>query len=229
MGVYKRLLGFSNYNRTLAAKRLNTPGGYRNQNQSERAIRLSGVDLRQFNKDIEKLLKSIRDKEAVKNIVYPASDTIKTRARQLTPIAEKRRRQKGFTRDLSPKKLRPDVLYFYEKQGSKRAAKGKGKIRYKFGLGNIRSSIQVISKEKGYKEPIGIIGPMFTKKKSVVTPNDKRFNGWYAHMIFGGAKQFGEKVTIKAFRQTQGIVYNQIRNSVDRYLNKTTKTLRKVS
>ena len=76
MGVFKRLLGFSNYNRTLAAKRLNTPGGYRNQNQSERVIRLSEVDLRQFNKDIEKLLKSIRDKEAVKNIVYPASETI---------------------------------------------------------------------------------------------------------------------------------------------------------
>ena len=86
MGVYKRILGFSNYNRTLAAKRLNTPGGYRNQNQGDRILRLSEVDLRQFNKDIEKLLKSIRDEEAVKNIIYPASETIKTRARELSLI-----------------------------------------------------------------------------------------------------------------------------------------------
>ena len=68
MGVYKRILGFSNYNRTLAAKRLNTPGGYRNQNQGDRILRLSEVDLRQFNKDIKKLLKSIRDKKQLKTL-----------------------------------------------------------------------------------------------------------------------------------------------------------------
>jgi len=213
MGLYKRMLGNTNYN----------PG------RNNGVIQLSQVDLNQFNKDVVKLLKSIKDQNAIKSIVYPASETIKTRAKQIAPVAEPRKRQKGFTRNLSPKKLRSDVLYFYQKQGNKRAAKGEGKIRYKFGLGNIKSSIQVISKEKGYKSPVGIIGPMFTKLKSVVNPNEKRFNGWYAHMIFGGAKQFGEKVTIKAFRQTQGIVYTQIRNGVDRHLNKTIRTLSKVS
>lgn len=229
MGVYKRLLGYSNYNRTLAAKRLNTPGGYRNQNQGSRPIRLSEADLRDFNADIVKLLKQIKNEKAIERIVYPASEIIRDRAKQLTPVAEPRKRQKGFKRELSPKRLRPDVLYFYKKEGARKAGKGKGKIRYKFGLGNIKSSIQVISKEKGYKTPIGIIGPMFTKLKSVINPNEKRYNGWYAHMIFGGAKQFGEKVTYRALRDSKTMVFNQIRADVDKYLNRTKKNLRKVS
>ena len=229
MGVYKRLLGFSNYNRTLAAKRLNTPGGYRNQNQGARPIRLSEADLRDFNADIVKLLKQIKNEKAIEAIVYPASEIVRDRAKQLTPVAEPRKRQKGFRREFSPKRLRPDVLYFYKKEGAKRAGKGKGKIRYKFGLGNIKSSIQVISKEKGYKTPIGIIGPMFTKLKSVINPNEKRFNGWYAHMIFGGAKQFGEKVTYRALRDSKTLVFNQISAEVNKYLNRTKTNLRKVS
>ena len=229
MGVYKRILGFSNYNRTLAAKRLNTPGGYRNQNQGARPIRLSEADLRDFNADIVKLLKQIKNEKAIEAIVYPASEIIRDRAKQLTPVAEPRKRQKGFRREFSPKRLRPDVLYFYKKEGAKKAGKGKGKIRYKFGLGNIKSSIQVISKEKGYKTPIGIIGPMFTKLKSVINPNEKRFNGWYAHMIFGGAKQFGEKVTYRALRDSKTLVFNQISAEVNKYLNRTKTNLRKVS
>jgi hypothetical protein len=229
MGVYKRILGFSNYNRTLAAKRLNTPGGYRNQNQGARPIRLSEADLRDFNADIVKLLKQIKNEKAIEAIVYPASEIIRDRAKQLTPVAEPRKRQKGFRREFSPKRLRPDVLYFYKKEGAKRAGKGKGKIRYKYGLGNIKSSIQVISKEKGYKTPIGIIGPMFTKVKTAINPNEKRFNGWYAHMIFGGAKQFGEKVTYRALRDSKTMVFNQISAEVNKYLNRTKTNLRKVS
>ena len=229
MGVYKRMLGSSNYRVGSFRSTSSGTGSSRYTNTQRSPIELSQADLREFNADIVKLLKQVKDKKAIANIIYPASEIVRDRAKQLTPVAEPRKRQKGFRREFSPKRLRPDVLYFYKKEGAKKAGKGKGKIRYKFGLGNIKSSIQVISKEKGYKTPIGIIGPMFTKLKSVINPNEKRYNGWYAHMIFGGAKQFGEKVTYRALRDSKTLVFNQISAEVNKYLNRTKTNLRKVS
>ena len=229
MGVYKRMLGSNNYKLASIRPISSNRGSSKYFNSQRSPIELSEADLRDFNADIVKLLKQIKNEKAIEAIVYPASEIIRDRAKQLTPVAEPRKRQKGFRREFSPKRLRPDVLYFYKKEGAKKAGKGKGKIRYKFGLGNIKSSIQVISKEKGYKTPIGIIGPMFTKLKSVINPNEKRYNGWYAHMIFGGAKQFGEKVTYRALRDSKTLVFNQISAEVNKYLNRTKTNLRKVS
>ena len=89
--------------------------------------------------------------------------------------------------------------------------------------------IQVISKVKGYKAPIGIVGPVINRKTSVPNPNEKRHNGWYAHIIYGSSRAFGEKVTYKALRQSTGIVFTMISKGVDRYLSRIKPTLKKVA
>lgn len=113
--------------------------------------------------------------------------------------------------------------------GNKKAGKGYGRVSGKYGIGNIKSSIQVISKVKGYKAPIGIVGPVINRKTSVPNPNEKRHNGWYAHNIYGSSRAFGEKVTYKALRQSTGIVFTMISKGVDRYLSRIKPTLKKVA
>ena len=195
-------------------------------------IELSQADLIQFNKDVEHLIKRISDADKIKKILSPAAFVVKERARQLTPKANTRNRDNSIERKFPPKKLRSDVLYTYKTPkvvGNKKAGKGYGRVSGKYGIGNIKSSIQVISKVKGYKAPIGIVGPVINRKTSVPNPNEKRHNGWYAHIIYGSSRAFGEKVTYKALRQSTGIVFNIISKGVDRYLSRITPTLKKVA
>jgi len=195
-------------------------------------IELSQADLIQFNKDVEHLIKRISDADKIKKILSPAAFVVKERARQLTPKANTRNRDNSIERKFPPKKLRSDVLYTYKTPkvvGNKKAGKGYGRVSGKYGIGNIKSSIQVISKVKGYKAPIGIVGPVINRKTSVPNPNEKRHNGWYAHIIYGSSRAFGEKVTYKALRQSTGIVFTMISKGVDRYLSRIKPTLKKVA
>ena len=239
MAIYKRILGQHNYNRGRAQNYLNsflsgsTPRGpYKNMNQSVREAQILDVDLTAFNDDILKLIKKVGDANELRKIIEPAAEVVKIKAKVLAPKAKPRQRDNSIKRYFAPKKLRSDVLYTYKTPkvvGNKTAGKGYGRVSGKYGIGNIKSSIQVISKVKGYKAPIGIVGPVINRKTSVPNPNEKRHNGWYAHIIYGSSRAFGEKVTYKALRQSTGIVFNIISKGVDRYLSKITPTLKKVA
>jgi hypothetical protein len=201
-------------------------------NQSVREAQILDVDLTAFNEDILKLIKKIGDANELRKIIEPAAEVIKIKSKVLAPKAKSRKRDNTIKRYFAPKKLRSDVLYTYNTPkvvGNKKAGKGYGRVSGKYGIGNIKSSIQVISKVKGYKAPIGIVGPVINRKTSVPNPNEKRHNGWYAHMIYGNSRSFGEKVTYKALRQSTGVVYAMISKGVDRYLSKIKPNLNRVS
>tara|TARA_S200002703_G_scaffold158352_1_gene168475 strand:+ start:518 stop:1108 length:591 start_codon:yes stop_codon:yes gene_type:complete len=195
-------------------------------------IELSQIDVLQFNKDMETLIKSVSDSNKIREAFKPGAEIVKGRAKALSPVAKPRKRDNTINRYFAPKKLRSDVLYTYKSPkvaGNKRAGKGFGRVSGKYGLGNIKSSIQIISDVKGYKAPIALIGPVINRKTSVPNPNEKRHNGWYAHIIYGSAKAFGEKVTVKALRQTQSLVMASIRVEVNKILDATKTKLKKVA
>ena len=190
-------------------------------------IELSQADLIQFNKDVEHLIKRISDADKIKKILSPAAFVVKERARQLTPKANIRNRDNSIQRKFPPKKLRSDVLYTYKTPkvvGNKKAGKGYGRVTGKYGIGNLRYSIQVISEvKKKFKAPVAIIGNIINRKKNIVNPSETKNNGWYAHMIYGSARAFGSKVTQAALRQQQGMVYAIVRTGVDKYLDSLKK------
>ena len=190
-------------------------------------IELSQADLIQFNKDVEHLIKRISDADKIKKILSPAAFVVKERARQLTPKAKTRNRDNSIERKFPPKKLRSDVLYTYKTPkvvGNKKAGKGYGRVTGKYGIGNLRYSIQVISEvKKKFKAPVAIIGNIINRKTNIVNPSETKNNGWYAHMIYGSARAFGSKVTQAALRQQQGMVYAIVRTGVDKYLDSLKK------
>ena len=185
-------------------------------------IHLSQADLISFNKDVELLIRKVDDVKEIRKILNPAAIVVREKARQLTPIASQRNRDNTIERKFAPKKLKSNVLYTYNTpklNGKKRAGKGYGRVSGKYGIGNLRYSIQIISEVKTkIKGPIAIVGNLLNRKKNIPNPNEKKNNGWYAHIIYGSARAFGDKVTGAALRQTQGIVYALIRRGVEKRL-----------
>ena len=234
MAIYKRILGQQNYNRGRAQNYLNnllggsTPRGpYKNMNQSVREAQILDVDLTAFNDDILKLIKKVGDANELRKIIEPAAEVVKIKSKVLAPKAKPRQRDNSIKRYFAPKKLRSDVLYTYKTPkvvGNKKAGKGYGRVSGKYGIGNLRYSIQVISEvKKKFKAPIAIIGNIINRKTNIVNPSETKNNGWYAHMIYGSARAFGSKVTQAALRQQQGMVYAIVRTGVDKYLDSLKK------
>ena len=190
-------------------------------------LHLSQADLIAFNKDVDRLIRDIQDVKEIRNILNPAAIVVKERARQLTPVANPRNRDNTIERQFAPKKLKSNVLYTYKTpkiNGKKRAGKGYGRVSGKYGIGNLKYSIQVISEVKTkIKGPVAIVGNLLNRKKNIPNPNENKNNGWYAHMIYGSARAFGDKVTGAALRQTQGIVFALVQRGVEKRLQKITK------
>ena len=190
-------------------------------------LHLSQADLIAFNKDVDRLIRDIQDVKEIRNILNPAAIVVKERARQLTPVANPRNRDNTIERQFSPKKLKSNVLYTYKTpkiNGKKRAGKGYGRVSGKYGIGNLKYSIQVISEVKTkIKGPVAIVGNLLNRKKNIPNPNENKNNGWYAHIIYGSARAFGDKVTGAALRQTQGIVFALVQRGVEKRLQKITK------
>lgn len=190
-------------------------------------LHLSQADLIAFNKDVDKLIRDIQDVKEIRNILYPAAIVVKERARQLTPVANPRNRDNTIERQFAPKKLKSNVLYTYKTpkiNGKKRAGKGYGRVSGKYGIGNLKYSIQIISEVKTkIKGPVAIVGNLLNRKKNIPNPNENKNNGWYAHMIYGSARAFGDKVTGAALRQTQGIVFALVQRGVEKRLQKIAK------
>lgn len=216
MGVFKRMLGMgmrpSSSRATGAASSAN-------------AVYVEKAGLTAFEKDINKLIRSMSNVKMRKEVLDNAGLIVKNKARDLTPKETPRKRDKKLRRETTPVKLRADVEYTYQSsKGSKRKGKGKGIINGKYGHGNLKLSIHVLNDVKKIKAPVSIIGPWVNKYKNLVKPSDKKTNGWYAQIIFGSAEAFGKKITQAALFQTQGRVYNDIASNIGKQLNKATKT-----
>jgi hypothetical protein len=179
-------------------------------------IQLESASKMQFEKELNKLIKRASSSSAKKEYLIDGGRIVKEKARELAPVAKPRLRDRKFKRSNSPAKLSPNVFYTYKKMGQK-AGKGKGVITGKYAIENLKYSIHVLNDVKKIKAPVAIIGPWVNKRKSVLKPNERTSNGWYAQMIFGSAEAFAKKVTNAALIMVQGRVFNSIS---DRIINK---------
>ena len=86
---------------------------------------------------------------------------------------------------------------------------GIGKYRYLVKPGNLRRSIKDLSKLlQKYKWTNGAIGPHYNPQPigSVLNSEDK-YDGFYAHMIYGSAKAWRQRVVLIVKNASQSVVY----------------------
>lgn len=169
--------------------------------------------------DLQKIASSIRDPKQRRSVLQTAGKVVADAAQNIAPQGTPRKRDNKLKRENAPVKLKPNVKYTY-KSGFTRAGKGKGNITGQYGIGNLKVSLQVITK---IKAPIGLIGPLRNKKTKIIRPSERNSNGWYAAMVFGSAQAFGKKITQKALLMKQGEVYRIISNRIITVINKTKK------
>lgn len=83
-----------------------------------------------------------------------------------------------------------------------RAPNGKGRIKTIYRAGNTAVSIQDLSERrtKIAKAGVAVVGPLIrrSKAKGPLGTTEGNADAWYAHMIYGSAKAFGNKVMQKA-------------------------------
>ena len=155
---------------------------------------LTGLN-KSLSKEIEAVnrrLKAIADdisaKELKKEILKPAAEPVVEAARSLAPVSS-REHYRYNTPKLS---------------GKLRAPKGKGVRIAKYLPGHLRDSIRVLSLRRAVRV---FVGPKRSRRAGraggTFGPGTRRFDAYYAQMVFGGAKAFQRKVTGAALRASQ--------------------------
>jgi len=73
---------------------------------------------------------------------------------------------------------------------------------YTIARGNWQKSIQELSKRRKYLREIGlvVVGPRYNRRgsKSVIGTSEANAAAGYAHMIYGGARAYMQKITLNA-------------------------------
>jgi len=180
-------------------------------------IRVENIDL--VMADLQKIAGTIRNPKTRRAVLQTAGKVVANAAQNIAPQGTPRKRDTKLKRENNPIKLKPNIKYTY-KAGLQRAGKGKGNITGQYALGNLKLSMQVITK---IKAPIGLIGPIRNKKTKIIRPSERNSNGWYAAMVFGSAKAFGNRITQKALLMKQSEVYRIISNRIIEVMNKSKK------
>ncbi len=86
--------------------------------------------------------------------------------------------------------------------GKLRAPKGMGRIAAKYARGNLRkSTIDLAERKSKYnKLPLAIIAPYYARSKGgkrVIGTSKANADGYYAHMVYGSALAYQQKVLLK--------------------------------
>ena len=184
---------------------------------AEPSLRIENLDV--VMADLQRIARAIRNAKKRREVLQSAARIVAETAQQYTPLGKPRMRDSKFKRDSAPFKLKPNIKYTYKK-GYQRSGKGKGTISGQYGIGNLRESIQVITK---IKAPVGIVGPLRNKKTKIMKPSKRNSNGWYAAMVYGSAEAFGKIVTQRALLLKSQVVYNMIANKIITTLNQAKK------
>jgi len=97
---------------------------------------------------------------------------------------------------------------------AKGAGKSEGSAKYRYIVkpGNLKRSIKGLSELlKKYKWKTGAIGPHYKPQPIGSTLNsEEKYDGFYAHMIYGSAKAWRQKIVMKAKNMSASIVYTKM-------------------
>lgn len=184
---------------------------------ADSSLRIENLDV--VMADLQKIARSIKNPKERRAVLQSAAEVVAETAKQYTPQGKPRLRDSKFKRENAPAKLKPTIKYTYKK-GLKRSGKGKGTINGQYGIGNLKESIQVITK---IKAPVGIVGPQRNKKTKIMKPSKRNSNGWYAAMLYGSAEAFGKVVTQRALLLKSQVVFNMIANKIISTMNQAKK------
>jgi len=122
-----------------------------------------------------------------------------------------------------------DIVFRYKKQGSKKAAKGKGNVVAYYHPGNLRKSIKVLDRRlKNAKEPSAYVGPQFRKGKRNTGGEFGvgRFDPYYFLMYTIGSHKgnwAGNDVLGKATRANQAQITQAMKRAVSKVIEKANK------
>jgi hypothetical protein len=86
---------------------------------------------------------------------------------------------------------------------------GNSKYRYIVKPGNLQRSVKGLSQLlKKYKWNNGAIGPHYIPQPVGSTLNsEQKYDGFYAHMVYGSAKAWRQKIVLKAKTMSASVVY----------------------
>jgi hypothetical protein len=148
--------------------------------------RYSGPAYSASAKDLSFLEKDLRETiQALKDVPKGFTDA-KIRAalrHALQPVLE-------TAKALTPKGQKVHYRYQYKYKGSKRAAKGKGKVVGVYYPGHLRKSMSILQFRKA-KQSL-FVGP--TYKRGSYVGRKKVTDGYYAAMVYGSATAFRKRI-----------------------------------
>jgi len=167
-------------------------------------IDIEGVD--DISRALRNLAKEINDPKEKRKTMRKAAIPVRDSARKIAPKLKKG--TSTFRYD-TPKLI-----------GKIRAPRGKGVRIAEYLKGNLAGAIRVLNLRKAVS---AIVGPKVSKRgKSTgkFGPGTRRFDAYYAQMVFGSAKAFQRRVMIQALRQKQSEAVSIIRKEVKKQLKK---------
>jgi len=147
------------------------------------------ADVREVQKDLQNLVRGIKNKKAKKAILRDAAKPVIQTARVIAPKAAR-------------------IHYRYDTpklSGKLRAPQGLGRKVATYKPGHLAGSIKVLNVRKFFNRLF--VGPLIRRRTSNTTgtfgPGTGRFDAFYAQMVFGSAIRFRDKVTAAALLQQQ--------------------------
>lgn len=187
--------------------------------RAKSAIFIDQQAMETINKELKDAFRTISDFKIRTQILRDGGEILLEEARRLAPVGKPRKRDHSIDRYFPPKKLREDIHYTYDTpkiNKGKKAGAGYGRVSGKYAITNLKHSIvDIADTKKRLRTYKVVIGPLYTKRKSVVNPEYGKANGWYAHMIYGSARAFRERVTGRALQNTQERVWRTIKWEIE--------------
>ena len=153
-------------------------------------------DLRRISRAMEKVIKQVGDKETRLAIASLGADSVVDVARRLAPIYQK-------------------APYHFGGRNANGA---------KILSGNLRLSLQDLTPRLKRSFSV-IVGPLVKHKggAKVYGRNERNANAYYAQMIYGSAREFGERITGRALTIAAGAALTKMKRGAQKEVNKAAK------
>lgn len=168
------------------------------------SAQLDGI--KELRKALENVSVAISDPKKKKSALRKAAKPVQDKAQQIAP---KLRKGTEHYRYDTPKV-----------SGKLRAPKGMGRKIATYLKGNLAGAIKVLSLRKSVR---AVIGPFVRKRgdgRGTFGPGSRKFDAYYAQMVFGSAKAFQRKVMIAALNQARALSIKILEKELQRALKK---------
>lgn len=170
------------------------------------SAQITGLD--DLNKELTRLRLAVGSKKTLQKISRKASK----------PVVEAARRN-------APQLKKGEETYRYDTPkliGKLRAPKGFGRVVATYKKGNLAGAIRALNLRKTI---YAIIGPFIRKRgdgAGTYGPGTRRFDGYYAQMVFGSAVKFQRKVMISALQSKAASAKRIIAKEIDIVIKENT-------